>query len=274
METAVGEPLRLGYEALRRQEIALGEGRMPSVFEVGQRSGFVPEPERPERAFAFRQPTFTTWIDPEDGIAYIDVPAYPLPAPPVLTPPSPEWSSGSLPVSPAPSIAPSPILPLMIPMTIPSPITLPAMAKTKGFLTELEARVGMQGGLIHDHTVRLGELSPALSERYDGDIGVLFTRSGAVRDEIFFQRYQFRSLKHEQERVAVTFRAIWRPVLALESWAGQTDAQRAALWHAISDMQMENQELRLQIAEERRARLDFAEIVDSIKRGYEPRGDV
>nr|GEV72004.1 hypothetical protein [Tanacetum cinerariifolium] len=45
---------------------------------------------------------------------------------------------------------------------------------------------------------------------------------GAVRDEIFFQIYRFRSL--EQERVAVTFGAIWRPVLALESWAGQTDA--------------------------------------------------
>nr|GEU99846.1 hypothetical protein [Tanacetum cinerariifolium] len=32
-DTAVGEPLGLGYRALRRLEIALGEGRMPSVFE-------------------------------------------------------------------------------------------------------------------------------------------------------------------------------------------------------------------------------------------------
>ncbi|GJZ93289.1 hypothetical protein Tco_0665354, partial [Tanacetum coccineum] len=61
-------------------------------------------------------------------------------------------------------------------------------------------------------------------------------RSGAVREEIFSQRYRFRSLEYEQERVAVTFRAIWRPVLALEAWAGQMDAQRAALWHAISDV--------------------------------------
>ncbi|GKG54052.1 hypothetical protein Tco_0557575, partial [Tanacetum coccineum] len=59
---------------------------------------------------------------------------------------------------------------------------------------------------------------------------------GAVRDEIFSQRYRFRSLEYEQERVAVTFGVIWRPVLALESWAGQTDAQRAALLHVISDM--------------------------------------
>ncbi|GJW17029.1 hypothetical protein Tco_0024465 [Tanacetum coccineum] len=64
------------------------------------------------------------------------------------------------------------------------------------------------GGLIHDHVVRLEELSPTLFER---------------------------SLEHEQERVTVTFGALWRPVLALESWAGQTDAQRAALWHVISD---------------------------------------
>ncbi|GKC77491.1 hypothetical protein Tco_1128265, partial [Tanacetum coccineum] len=72
------------------------------------------------------------------------------------------------------------------------------------------------------------------------DIGELFTRSRAVRDEIFSQRYRFRSLEYEQEPVAVTFGAIWRPVLALESWAGYMNAQRAALWHAISDMQGEN----------------------------------
>ncbi|GKF21246.1 hypothetical protein Tco_0069884 [Tanacetum coccineum] len=81
VETAMGEPLGLGYRALRRREIALGEGRMPSVFE----------------------------IDLEDGIAYIDVPAYPPPAPPAQTLPSPEWSSGLLPISLAPSIVPSPI---------------------------------------------------------------------------------------------------------------------------------------------------------------------
>ncbi|GKC95058.1 hypothetical protein Tco_1160500 [Tanacetum coccineum] len=210
VETAVGEPLGLGYGALRRQF------------------------ERPERVSALRQPTFTTWIDPEDGIVYIDVPTYPPPAPPAQTPPSPKWSSGLLPISPAPSIVPSPILSPMILLTVPSPVALPAIAET---------------------------------ERYDRDIGELFTRSGAVRDEIFTQRYQFRSLEHEQERVVVTFGVIWRPVLALESWARQTDAQRAALWHAISNMQRENRELRLQLVEERRARLDLAKIVNSMRRG-------
>ncbi|GKG09892.1 hypothetical protein Tco_0338638 [Tanacetum coccineum] len=132
-------------------------------------------------------------------------------------------------------------------MTVPSLVALPTTAETEGFLTDLGARVEVQGGLICDHTVRLEELSPALSERYDRDIGELFTRSGAVRDEIFSQRYRFRS---------------------------QTDAHRAALWHAISDIQRENWELRLQLVEERRARLDLAEIADSMRREQEPRGDV
>nr|GFC93418.1 hypothetical protein [Tanacetum cinerariifolium] len=140
------------YDSCRRREIALGEGRMPSVFKVG---------------------------------------------PPVQTPPSLEWSSGSLPVSPAPSIIPSPVSSPMIPFTVPSSVTSPATAETEIFLTELGAQVEIEGGLIHDHTVRLGKLSPALFERYDRDIGELFTRSEEVRDEIFSQRYRFRSLEHE-----------------------------------------------------------------------------
>ncbi|GJW96010.1 hypothetical protein Tco_0177818 [Tanacetum coccineum] len=53
---------------------------------------------------------------------------------------------------------------------------------------------------------------------------------------------------------------------------GQTDAQRAALWHAISGVQGENQDLWLQLADERRARLELAEIVDGMRRGQEPKG--
>nr|GFA36994.1 hypothetical protein [Tanacetum cinerariifolium] len=118
VETTISEPLGLGYEELRCQEIALGEGQMPSIFKVGQNSGFVPEPKRPERVSASRQPTFTIWTDLKDGMVYIDVLAYPPPAPPVQTPPSPE------------------------------------------------------------------------------------------------------SLEHEKERTAMTFGALWRPVLALEAWVG------------------------------------------------------
>ncbi|GJR16626.1 hypothetical protein Tco_0799278 [Tanacetum coccineum] len=137
-------------------------------------------------------------------------------APSIQTPPSPEWTSSLLPISPSPSVIPSPISSRMIPLTIPSPVATPAITETKGFLTELGAQVKMQGELIHDYAVRLEELSPALFER---------------------------SLEYEQERVAVTFEAIWRPVLALESWAGQTDTQR------------------------------LAEVVDGVRRGKEPKGD-
>ncbi|GJZ68603.1 hypothetical protein Tco_0631843, partial [Tanacetum coccineum] len=252
----------------------LEEGDVYSTFEVRQGYGSALEFERPERVSTFRQPTLTTWTDPEDGMIYIDIPDYPPPAPPVQTPPSPEWTSGSLPISPSPSDDPSPISSPMIPLTVPSPVATPAAVETEGFLTELGAQVQMQGGLISDHAVRLEELSPALFERYDRDIGELFTRSGAVREEIFSQRYRFRSLEYEQERVAVTFRAIWRPVLALEAWAGQTDAQRAALWHAISDVQGENRDLRLQLAKERRTRLELAKVFDGIRRWQEPRGGV
>ncbi|GKB11744.1 hypothetical protein Tco_0845667 [Tanacetum coccineum] len=102
-------------------------------------------PESQQRAV----PVAGTATDPEDGIVYIDVPAYPPPAPPAQTPPSPEWSSGSLLLSPSHSIVPSPISSPMIPLTVPSPKATPATAETKRFLTELGAQVGSQGGLEH-----------------------------------------------------------------------------------------------------------------------------
>ncbi|GKB17456.1 hypothetical protein Tco_0851379 [Tanacetum coccineum] len=64
----------------------------------------------------------------------------------------------------------------------------------------------LQGSILHDHTQRLDALLPTLFEDYERDFRELYTS------------------------------AIWRPVLALEAWAGQTDAQRAALWHAIYDI--------------------------------------
>ncbi|GJX90128.1 hypothetical protein Tco_0343454 [Tanacetum coccineum] len=80
---AMSMPLGLGYGALRRRELALEEDQVYSTFEVGQGSGSTLESERPERVSAYTQPTLTTWTDPEDGMVYIDVPTYPLPAPPV-----------------------------------------------------------------------------------------------------------------------------------------------------------------------------------------------
>ncbi|GKA09136.1 hypothetical protein Tco_0688467, partial [Tanacetum coccineum] len=197
-------------------------------------SGSAPDFERPERVLAYRQPTLTIWTNLEDGMVYIDVLVYPPPPPPIQTPPLIEWTSGLLPISPSPFVVPSPISSPMIPLTVPSPVALPATAETEGFLTEIGAQVKMHEGLIHDHAVRLEELSAALFERYNRDIGELFTRSGVV---------------------------------------GQTNAHRAAMCHAISDMYGEKQDLWLQLTKERRARLELAEVVDSMRRGKEPRGD-
>ncbi|GJY21377.1 hypothetical protein Tco_0393943 [Tanacetum coccineum] len=112
-------PLGLRYRALRRRELALEEGNIYSMF--------------------------------EDGMIYVDIPDYPPPAPPVQTPPSPEWTSSLLPISPSHSDVPSPISSPMIPLTIPSPVATPTAVETKGFLTELGAQFEMQGGLIRDH---------------------------------------------------------------------------------------------------------------------------
>ncbi|GJQ93905.1 hypothetical protein Tco_0005044 [Tanacetum coccineum] len=53
-----------------------------------------------------------------------------------------------------------------------------------------------------------------------------------------------------------------RLVLALEAWEGQTDAKRAALWHAIYDTQRENHDLRMKIAEERH---DFEIVMQELR---------
>ncbi|GJV69833.1 hypothetical protein Tco_1485342 [Tanacetum coccineum] len=126
-------PLGLGYRALRRHELTLEEGDIYSTFEVGQGSRSAPESERPERVPVFRHPTLTTWTDPKDGMIYIDIPDYPPPTPPIQTPPSPEWTSGSLPISPSHFDVPSPISSPMVPLTVPSPVATPATAEIEGF---------------------------------------------------------------------------------------------------------------------------------------------
>nr|GEY62525.1 hypothetical protein [Tanacetum cinerariifolium] len=93
--TTVSEPLGLEYGVLRRQELVLEEDHVYHTFEVGQGSGSAPDPRRSKMVSAFRQPTLTTWTNPEDGIVYIDVLVYPSPAPPIQTSPSPEWTSTS-----------------------------------------------------------------------------------------------------------------------------------------------------------------------------------
>ncbi|GJV91569.1 hypothetical protein Tco_1539382 [Tanacetum coccineum] len=141
-DTAMGEPLGLGYEALRRRELAEEED--------------------------------------QDSIVYTDIPAYVPPAPPVQTPPSPEWSSISLLVSPAPSTVPSPIPSPMISLIIPSPIASPVAT---------------------------------------------LTATISIDEDQFLKRYRFGSLERKQERTVVMFRALWKPVLTLEAWAGHVDTR-------------------------------------------------
>nr|GEX49579.1 hypothetical protein [Tanacetum cinerariifolium] len=113
---------------------------------------------------------------------------------PVQTPPLPEWSYGSLPVSPSSSA---------VPTLIASPVTTPAatIAVDEDEFLEVGVQLELHGSIHHDHTQRLDALPPALFEGYDRDFRELYTRSREVRDEIFSQRYMLRSLKQEQERV-------------------------------------------------------------------------
>ncbi|GJV09631.1 hypothetical protein Tco_1351172 [Tanacetum coccineum] len=177
-----------------------------------------------------------------------------------------EEEEDALEVSPSPLVVPSPIA---------SPVTTLAatISVDDDQFLKVGAHLELHGSILHDHTQRLDALPPTLFEGYDRDLWELYTRSGAVRDEIFSQRYRFRSLEWEQERATVTFNAIWRPVLALEAWAGQTDSQRAALWHAIYDIQRVNHDLRMQIAEERHERLELTDHVARIERRQESRGE-
>ncbi|GKA17805.1 hypothetical protein Tco_0697642 [Tanacetum coccineum] len=144
---------------------------------------------------------------------------------PVQTLASPEWSSSSLPVSPASLTVPSPVASL---------VTTPAatiVVDEEEFL-EVGAQLELHGSILHDHTQRLDALPPTIFEGYGWDFIRLFLRSEAVRDEIHSQCFRLGSLERAQEQATITFGALWRPVLALEAWAGQTDIQRSALWLA------------------------------------------
>ncbi|GJS47146.1 hypothetical protein Tco_0597267 [Tanacetum coccineum] len=160
----------LGLEGSEEEVVPKGQQQAASVIEtvVGQGSRSVPDPERPERVLALRQPTLTTWIDPEDGITYIAVPVYLPSAPPAQTPPSPEWSSSSLPISPAPSAVLSPIPSPMISLTVPSPIVSPVSTLTATIFVNEDQfiKVGAQlephGSILHDHTQHLDTMLPTL----------------------------------------------------------------------------------------------------------------
>ncbi|GJX36964.1 hypothetical protein Tco_1078315 [Tanacetum coccineum] len=205
VDTAADEPLGLGYRALRRQQHKVEETLTP----------------RPQ--------VRATWVNPVDITVntniLIDVPPVRVP---IQTPPSLEWSSGSLSVSPS-----SPAVPTLVA----SPVITPTntIALDEGEFLEIGAQLELHGSILHDHTQRLDVLPPTLFEGYDRDLRELYTRSREVRDEIFSQCYRLKSLKQEQEKATVTFGPIWRPVLALELWVGHVDTQKVEMWQARYD---------------------------------------
>ncbi|GKD57854.1 hypothetical protein Tco_1291241 [Tanacetum coccineum] len=146
--------------------------------------------------------------NPEDGKVYTNILTYAPPTAPVLTPPSPEWSLGSLPVSPSSLVVSSPIASL---------VATPAT------------------------TISVDE------DQFLEYLRELYTISGAVRDEIFSQRYRFRSLEREKERATMTFSAIWKP--------------------------RENHAIRRQLAKERRGQFELKDRVARMERRQESRGD-
>ncbi|GKC84353.1 hypothetical protein Tco_1140070, partial [Tanacetum coccineum] len=79
---------------------------------------------------------------------------------------------------------------------------------------------------------RLDAFPPTLIEGFGQDITELLDRSGAGRYEVHSQHFKLMNLEQGQERATITFGALWQPVLALDAWARQSDAQRAYMWHA------------------------------------------
>nr|GEY11943.1 hypothetical protein [Tanacetum cinerariifolium] len=101
------------------------------------------------------------------------------------------------------------------------------------------AQLELHESILHNHTQRLDALPPTLIANIDKDVRELYTRSGVLETR--------------------------------SSHRGQTDSQRAALWHAIYDTQRENHDLRMQLAKERCERLELAIRIAGMERRQESR---
>ncbi|GKC30857.1 hypothetical protein Tco_1038151 [Tanacetum coccineum] len=106
-DTTVDKPLGLGYRAAIRRALKLEEDPVPSTFEVGQSSRSVLDQLRANKTP--RIPTHPTWVDPDHDTIYLDIEIDPRSHAPIQTQASPEWSTSSLPVSPASLTVPSPV---------------------------------------------------------------------------------------------------------------------------------------------------------------------
>ncbi|GKF37142.1 hypothetical protein Tco_0113900, partial [Tanacetum coccineum] len=138
-----------------------------------------------------RLPVRTTWEDLEEGTVYMDIECeIPPVRSPVQTPPSPEWFSESLPVSPA----------------IPSLVATlaPTATLNEDALLEIGAQLELNGSILHTHTKRLDALPPNIFQGYGQDFIELFSTSAVIHEEILSQRTRLRSLERVQEENEIT----------------------------------------------------------------------
>nr|GEZ37685.1 hypothetical protein [Tanacetum cinerariifolium] len=125
MDTAADEPLGFGYWGLRRQQQRVKDTLTP------------------------RPRVRATWLDHVDGTVYTGIPIDVSPVcVPIQTPPSLEWSSGSLLVSPSSLAVPTPVA---------SPVTTPAttIAVGKDEFLEVGAQLELYGAYYHLHCLRV-----------------------------------------------------------------------------------------------------------------------
>ncbi|GJT49837.1 hypothetical protein Tco_0975994 [Tanacetum coccineum] len=123
------------------EEEAVPEGQQQAILFVETASSrSVPEQQGAERVSAFRQPTLDTWVDPEAGRDYTNIPAYVLLAAPVQTPPSPEWSFD------------------------------------EDQFIEVGAQLELHESILHDHIQHLDALPPTLVVNINKDVRELYTR--------------------------------------------------------------------------------------------------
>ncbi|GJY83513.1 hypothetical protein Tco_0496889 [Tanacetum coccineum] len=166
VDTAASEPLGLGYRVARHRALESSEEIALSTYEVEQSSRSILE---------------------QDG-----------------TPPSPEWSLGSLPVSPSSPVVPSPIA-----LLVATPATTISVDEDQ--FIEVGSQLELHESILYDHTQRLDVLPPTLVVDIDRDV---------------------RSCILGQEQLEM--RSFCR-VLALEAWAWHVDTRFANMSHARYD---------------------------------------
>ncbi|GJY66967.1 hypothetical protein Tco_0469205, partial [Tanacetum coccineum] len=136
---------------------------------------------------------------------YLDIEFEPSSLASVQNPASPEWSSGSLPVSPASLTVPSPVASLV------TTLAATIVVDDDEFI-KVGAQLELHGSILQDQTQRLDTLPPTLLEGMGQDITKLYDRSVAVKGKIHSQHFRLGS----QEQGTITFGTLWLSVLALE----------------------------------------------------------